>query len=846
MKTIELKQGLYWCGVLDPDLRVFDIIMQTEFGTTYNSYILKGSEKTALVEASKAKFWDEYKDEVGQIADLKDIDYLIVSHTEPDHTGTIEKILEINPNIKIVATQAAIGYLEHIVNREFYSMPVKEGDTLDLGDMTLSFMPLPNLHWPDTMFTYVDKYKALITCDAFGSHYSHEGALYSALNDKEKEDYHGAARYYFDNIIGPFIHPFMTNAQKRIKDLDIEMILTGHGPVLDTPQGVAEIQDLYSQWCADRQPNDKKLVVIPYVSAYGYTQQIAEEIERGIEDSGNIEVRSFDMVTNSQDAVLAEIYGADGVLFGTPTMVGDALKPIWDLTTSLHAVSVRGKVAAAFGSYGWSGEGVPNITGRLEQLRFKVLEGLKIRFKPDEKDLIGAYEFGYNFGCVLQGKENERNKAPKRMVKCLVCGAIFEEGIDRCPVCGVGPENFIVAEELPTSYQKDTKEHFLILGGGAAGISAATAIRRRNATAEITIIAEESDLPYNRPMLTKTMFAGLSGDKIAIYDEKWYAEHNIKLMCEEKVVSLDAKAKKVTLESGKDLTYDKCIYALGSHSFVPPMKGAELPEVVTIRSTEDIAKLAQLLKRAKSAVVIGGGVLGLETAWELVKAKCEVSIIETLPSLLYCKVAPEASALLEEIADSKGIHVETSAFAEEILGEGHVEGVKLKDGRIQSCDIVVVSAGVRPNIEIAKAAGIKTDRAIIVDEHMRTNLPDVWACGDCAELDSVNYCLWSQATGQGDTAGANATGDDVSYLNEPPVVLLNVMGTALFAAGDNGTNGEETYKTVEFTDTVKKELAKYYFLNNKLVGATLLGDVSKMATVQDAVARGALFGELFQ
>lgn len=519
MKTIELNPGLYWCGVLDPDLAVFDIIMQTEFGTTYNAYILKGSEKSALIEASKAMFWDDYKREVEQVADLKDIDYIVVSHTEPDHTGTMEKILDINPNIKIVATAAAIGYLQHIVNREFYSIAVKDGDTLDLGGVTLTFMPLPNLHWPDTMFTYVDKYKALITCDAFGAHYSNEGVLYSALSDKDKKDYQKAARYYFDNIISPFIHPFMTNAAKRIKGLDIKQILTGHGPVLDTPEAVRNIRAAYADWCADRNPNTQKTVVIPYVSAYGYTRQLAQEIARGIGDSGDIAVRQYDMVDAAADTVLADILYADGILFGTPTMVGDALKPIWELTTSLHAVAVRGKYAAAFGSYGWSGEGVPNITGRLEQLRFKVQEGLRVRFKPDEKELIDAYNFGYNFGCVVQGKQNDRQAQPGGSVKCLVCGAVLPAGTERCPICGVGPENFVPVEDASTDFARNTDEHFLILGGGPAALAAATAIRQRNATAKITMVADDPELPYNRTMLTKTMLAELGGNAIATHEE---------------------------------------------------------------------------------------------------------------------------------------------------------------------------------------------------------------------------------------------------------------------------------------------------------------------------------------
>ena len=227
-----LTDSLYYCGVLDPDLEVFDIVMRTEFGTTYNSYVLKGNEKTALIETAKLKFYDQFESSLKEIVDISDIDYIVVNHTEPDHAGSIEKLIEQNPNIKIVGTATALGFLKHIVNRDFYSIPVKENDVLQLGGKTLHFMVLPNLHWPDTMYSYLIEDGILFTCDSFGSHYSHEGILRSTVTDEE--GYMRAAKYYFDNIIGPYKNPYMTKALNRIDGLDINMIFTGHGPVLDS------------------------------------------------------------------------------------------------------------------------------------------------------------------------------------------------------------------------------------------------------------------------------------------------------------------------------------------------------------------------------------------------------------------------------------------------------------------------------------------------------------------------------------------------------------------------------------------------------------------------------------
>ncbi|MBE6091375.1 MAG: FprA family A-type flavoprotein [Clostridium beijerinckii] len=403
MEILELKKNLYWTGVLDANLRVFDIIMETEFGTSYNSYLLKTSEKTVLFETAKAKFLDGYLKALNKLVDIKDIDYIVVNHTEPDHAGSIEKLIEMNPNIKIIGSQVAIGFLKNIVNREFNGIIVKENETLSLGDKTLRFMSVPNLHWPDTMYTYIEEDKTLVTCDSFGSHYSFEGILLSKVTDND--GYLRALKYYFDCIIGPFKNPFMIKALDRIKDLEIDMICTGHGPVLDCR--IDEIMEYYKKWSNVSNPNPRKTVIIPYVSAYGYTKELAEKIAEGIKASGDIDVRVYDMVEADKEKVLEELEFADGILFGSPTIVGEALKPIWDLTTSIFARTHGNKLASAFGSYGWSGEAVPHIIERLKQLRMKVVdEGFRVKFKPSESELSDAYDYGYNFGFLLLNKEN--------------------------------------------------------------------------------------------------------------------------------------------------------------------------------------------------------------------------------------------------------------------------------------------------------------------------------------------------------------------------------------------------------------------------------------------------------
>ena len=398
MKTLKLKDNLYWLGVQDPELKVFDIIMTTEFGSSYNSYLLKGSEKTVLFETAKAKFMDQYFAKLGELVDVADIDYLVVSHTEPDHAGSIGKLIEMNPNITVVGSQMAIVFLKEITNGDFKSHVIKDGDTLSIGDKTLRFISAINLHWPDAMYTYIAEDKALVTCDSFGAHFSFDDVLISKLKAKGEEayqDYLGALYYYYATIMKPF-RPFVLQAINRIKGLEIDMILTGHGPVLD--ENPWEVIHLYEEWAAAPPANPKKTVVMPYVSAYGYTAALAGKIAEGIKSVGDYDVKMYDMVETDREEAIPEMLTADGLLFGTPTIVGDALEPIWDLLLGVHPIQVAGKPASAFGSFGWSGEGVPNILARLGQLRMKVFEeGYKARFNPSATQLEGAFAFGKRF-----------------------------------------------------------------------------------------------------------------------------------------------------------------------------------------------------------------------------------------------------------------------------------------------------------------------------------------------------------------------------------------------------------------------------------------------------------------
>ncbi|MCL1895807.1 MAG: FprA family A-type flavoprotein [Clostridiales bacterium] len=397
MGAKKLTECFWWVGTLDPGLRVFDIVMHTEYGTSYNSYLLKGDKKNVLFETSKAEFIDEYIETIEEVLPIKDIDILVLDHTEPDHAGSVERLLELNPALKVYATAGGLNLVKEIVNRDMDCVIVKDGDKLDIGGRTLHFITAPNLHWPDSMFTYIPEEKTLVTCDAFGAHCAYKKIVYDGRIDKER--HLQEARYYFDNIMGPFKDDVL-KAVGKIDGLEIDIIATGHGPALTgNPRFMV---DLYREWASAQGEKENKLAVIPYVSAYGYTKALAETIAEGIKSAGDLDVELYDMVYTETADVLKVIERADGFLLGTPTLVGEALPPIWDIAVSLNARVHGGRFAGAFGSYGWSGEGVPHIMDRLKQLKLKIVgEGLRVRFKPTEEDLARAFEFGKVFGTAI-------------------------------------------------------------------------------------------------------------------------------------------------------------------------------------------------------------------------------------------------------------------------------------------------------------------------------------------------------------------------------------------------------------------------------------------------------------
>ncbi|WP_419503496.1 FprA family A-type flavoprotein [Candidatus Allofournierella excrementavium] len=396
MSAIKAMDDLWWVGVEDHDLRVFDIVMHSDWGTSYNAYAVRGAEGVALFETVKEKFFDEYLANLKEVCSLDEVKYIVVGHTEPDHSGSLEKLLDLTPNATVVGSATAITFLKEIVNKPFVSRAVKEGDTIDLGGRTLTFLSVPFLHWPDSMYTYIPEMKALFTVDSFGCHYADD----RVFNDLIDGDFTEAYKYYFDCIMGPF-KPFVLKALDKIKPLDIQFIGNGHGPVLRA--NIPHYLELYRQWATPVVvPADERRVAIAYVSAYGYTKQLAGVIADALAEGGVKHVELYDLVECDLETARAAVQTADGFLLGSPTLVGDALPPIYEMLVGLNPIIHKGKPAGAFGSYGWSGEAVPKLTAQMQAIGLALpVEGLKVRFKPSEAQLAEARQFGLDFAAAV-------------------------------------------------------------------------------------------------------------------------------------------------------------------------------------------------------------------------------------------------------------------------------------------------------------------------------------------------------------------------------------------------------------------------------------------------------------
>jgi flavorubredoxin len=355
----------------------------------------------AVIDTVKAECADQFFARLEAVARYDEISVIVLNHLEPDHTGALPELMKRAPQARLYISQSAQLMLKALLNRHDLDFTtVTTGDTVSLGDRSLRFLHTPYLHWPDTQCTYLDEECILFSGDVFGCHFCDE----RLFNDKAG-DFRFAFEYYYAHIMRPF-REHVLDALALIEPLPINMIAPTHGPILrDQPMRyVQRYHELSGQRLQSEVRSDEKTLVVFYISAYGSTTQMAQYIRDGAEEVAGVRVSLYDIEGGDTDLFVDLVEDADGILIGSPTINGDAVKPAWDLVSSFAKINVRGKLAGAFGSFGWSGEAVRMLEDRLRGLKMRVpLEGVRVKLIPSPEELESCRRFGKEAGEHLMG-----------------------------------------------------------------------------------------------------------------------------------------------------------------------------------------------------------------------------------------------------------------------------------------------------------------------------------------------------------------------------------------------------------------------------------------------------------
>lgn len=371
MKFQEIKNNIFYCGLNDCDRRIFDELIPLEHGTSYNSYLVKGSEKTAIIDTMYPPKTKEY---LKRLSDnqIGKVDYIIANHGEQDHSGSIPALLEKYPNA-IVLTNPKVA--ENIKNMLFVPEEkirvIADGEEVSLGDKTLKFIFAPGVHWPDTMFTYVKEDNVIFTCDFLGAHFT-----FSDVFAPESVELEKSAKRYYAEIMMPF-RIMSKKYTKMIKDMNVDMILPSHGPVYKNPDFIL---DLYTDWTSDA---PKNLVALPYVSMYESTKEMIDYLSEKLEAKG-IKTFKFDMVEDDLGDLAMTLVDAGTIVMGTSMVLAGPHPVSINVAYIASVLRPKAKFASLIGSYGWGGKLFDLIAQILAPLKLDLIEPLQVKGKPKE------------------------------------------------------------------------------------------------------------------------------------------------------------------------------------------------------------------------------------------------------------------------------------------------------------------------------------------------------------------------------------------------------------------------------------------------------------------------------
>jgi flavorubredoxin len=383
MEPLEVAKGIYWVGAIDWNIRDFHGY-STNLGTTYNAFLIV-DDKITLVDTVKKEFADELIDRISQILDPKKIDYVISNHTEMDHSGGLSRVMHrIGEDKPVYCSKTGYKNLTKHFQQKWNYKPVEDGGQLNIGKRNLVFMETRMLHWPDSMFTYAKEDKILFSSDAFGQHY----AGLERFDDQIGDAVMPHAKKYFANILLLYA-PLILKLVEKVKSmgLAIDRILPDHGVMWR--KDPMKIVKAYVEW-SEQKPKRKALVI--YDTMWHSTQSMAEAIVEALGHEG-VDAKPMHLRTSHRSDIMTEVVDAGAILIGSPTLNNSVFPTVSDFLTYLKGLKPQNKVAAAFGSYGWSGEAVKQITKELEEMKFKVVDpGVKVQFVPDQEAIEACRE----------------------------------------------------------------------------------------------------------------------------------------------------------------------------------------------------------------------------------------------------------------------------------------------------------------------------------------------------------------------------------------------------------------------------------------------------------------------
>ena len=370
----------------------------------------------------------------------------------------------------------------------------------------------------------------------------------------------------------------------------------------------------------------------------------------------------------------------------------------------------------------------------------------------------------------------------------------------------------------------------VIIGNGVAGTEAAMSIRGANENAEITIISESPHLFYYRPKLIDYLAGEASLDSFTMYKMERYNDKNIQLVLNTRIDSIEPGNRQVTTASGEKYPYDRLLLATGGVSFVPPIDGTDRNGVFVFRNVADADAVITHSQKHSSFVIIGGGLLGLETANSLLKRGCTVTVVEYLDRILPRQLDTDGSSMLKKMLEEKGITFVLNDSVRSIEGDGPVTGVRLESGTSINAEGVVISSGIRPRMELAEQAGLDINRGILVNDYLQTSDDNIYAAGDPVEHGGKMYGIWPASREQGKIAGRNMAGEMVKYEGTPMSVMLKVTGIDLYSAGDFENSVAESVVSAD-----KNAYRKFLYNRDMPVSAIVLGDTDAIRVARKVI-----------